>query len=92
MFEFQFKYTRADYARSELVYLGEWPAWLLYGSVIVAVVGAIAALWLRKQDARWYLLAAFAVLQCAMIGLVAWVLLQPTLATDRLREGENAVA
>ena len=92
MFEFLFKYTRADYARSELVYLGEWPAWLLYGIVIITVVGAGAVLWMRRGDARWHQLAAVAALQFAMIGVVAWVLMQPTLATDRLRDGENAVA
>ena len=92
MFEFLFKYTRADYARSELVYLGDWPAWVLYGIVIVTVLGAGAALWMKRRDARWYQLGAVAALQLAMIGLVVWVLMQPTLATDRLRDGENAVA
>ena len=69
MFEFLFKYTRADYARSELVYLGDWPAWLVYGLVIFTVVGASAALWLRRGDARIHQLAAVAVLQFAMIGV-----------------------
>jgi uncharacterized membrane protein len=92
LFEFLFKYTRADYARSELVYLGDWPAWLVYGIVVATVVGTSAALWMRRGDARWHQLAAVAALQFAMIGVVVWVLMQPTLATDRLRDGENAVA
>ncbi|MDH3441950.1 MAG: VWA domain-containing protein, partial [Gammaproteobacteria bacterium] len=92
MFEALFKYSLEDYARSELVYLGDWPAWSLYGLVIVAT-GAIAALlYRRRRDAHWYQLAAIGSLQLAMLGVVIWALLQPTLATDRLREGENAIA
>lgn len=92
MFEALFKYSREDYARSELVYLGDWPAWALYGLVVVAVAGIAALLYVRRRDARWYQLLAIGSLQLAMLAVVIWALLQPTLATDRLREGENAVA
>lgn len=92
MFEALFKYAREDYARSELVYLGDWPAWLLYGLFIVAAVGISLFLYRRRRRARWYQLASIGVLQMTMLGVVTWVLMQPTLATDRLREGENSIA
>ena len=44
MFEALFKYSREDFARSELVYLGEWPDWILYGLAFVAVAGITALL------------------------------------------------
>jgi uncharacterized membrane protein len=92
LFEFLFKYSREDYARSELVYLGEWPPGLLAALVVVAAAGIAFLLYRRRASARAYQLAAVGVLQLAMLGVVIWALLQPTLATDRLREGENAVA
>ena len=81
MFEFLFKYSRADYARSELVYLGDWPAWLLTGLVIAALVAIATGLILRRRQARWYQLLAVGGLQLAMVALIAWALFEPTLAT-----------
>ncbi|MGI9261139.1 MAG: hypothetical protein ACR2QR_03835 [Woeseiaceae bacterium] len=92
MFEALFKYSRVDYLRSELVYLGDWPAWALYSLAAVAAVAIATLLYFRRRDARWYQLAAIGGLQLAMVGVVIWALLQPTLATDRLREGENSIA
>jgi uncharacterized membrane protein len=92
LFEFLFKYSRDDYARSELVYLGDWPVGLLAALTIIAAAGITFLLYRRRRGARAHQLAAVAVLQLAMLGVVIWALMQPTLATDRLREGENAVA
>ena len=92
MFEALFKYSRADYARSELVFNGDWPVWMPYVLVVVAIIGITTLLYYRRGNARWYQLAAIGVLQLSMVALVIWVLLQPTLTTDRLREGENTIA
>lgn len=92
MFEALFKYSRADYARSELVFSGDWPIWMPYVLAVVAVIGIATLLYYRRGNARWYQLAAIGTLQLGMVGLVIWALMQPTLATDRLREGENTIA
>lgn len=92
MFELLFKYSREDYARSELVYLGEWPPGLLVLLGILALLGIAFLLYRRRQGARAGQLVLVGLLQLAMLGVVAWALLLPTLATDRLREGENAIA
>jgi uncharacterized membrane protein len=92
LFEALFKYSREDYARSELVYLGDWPAWLLYGLPVIALIGIAVLLYLRRGNARWFQLFSIGALQIAMLAVVIWALLQPTLATDRLRAGENSVA
>ena len=92
MFEALFKYGRDDYARSEIVYQGDWPVWLLYGIVIVAAIGIGTFLFRRRKRAQAWQLVAIGALQIAMVGVVVWMLLQPTLATDRLRDGENTIA
>ena len=92
MFEALFKYGRDDYARSEIVYQGDWPVWLLYGIVIVAAIGIGTFLLRRRKGAQAWQLVAIGALQIAMVGVVVWMLLQPTLATDRLRDGENTIA
>ena len=92
MFEWLFKFSREDYARSELVYLGEWPTGLLILLAFAAAAGIAFLLYRRHRRARLWQLVLIGALQLAMLGVVAWALMQPTLATDRLREGENAVA
>lgn len=92
MFETLFKYSRDDYARSELIYAADWPTWVLTTLAVIAVAGILLLLYRRLGVARWYHLAAIAVLQLAMLAVVAWVLMQPTLQTEQLRPGENTVA
>jgi len=92
LFELLFKYPPADYARSELVYLGDWPAWLL-SLLLVATLAAIAGVLLtRRARTRWYRLAAIGVLQAVVAAVIVWALRLPSLATERLRDGENTVA
>lgn len=92
MFEALFKYSREDYARSELIYAADWPAWLLTSLAVIAVAGILLILYRRLAVAAWYQVTAIAVLQFGMLALVVWVLMQPTLRTDQLRAGENTVA
>jgi len=92
MFEFLFKYSRDYYARSELIYLGHWPGWLVYSLVAVALLAIIAFLWARRGSARAPVLVTIGALQIAMLGLVVWALLEPALRTEKLRDGENSVA
>lgn len=92
LFELLFKYSRADYARSELIYVGSWPDWLLVllGGVAAAGIGFMLAR--RYRDVSNFRLAGIGILQLAMVAVVIWMLEQPTLTTERLREGENSVA
>ena len=92
MFEFFFKYSRADYARGELVLLSEWPAWLTFGVPFIAAIGLASLLYIRRGNASIGQLFGIACLQVAFIALVVWVVREPSLATERLRDGENSVA
>ena len=92
MFEALFKYSPADYARGELIYAGDWPTWLVNGLFVAALALIALFLFRRHKDAHWLRLGAIGVLQVAMVALVLWALMQPTLTTDRLRDGENTVA
>lgn len=92
MFEFLFKYPRDDYARSELIYTGDWPPWLLALLIIAALAGISWFLYRRRDFARPPQMLAVWVLQLAMLAVVIWLLQQPTLSTEQLRAGENVVA
>lgn len=92
MFEFLFKYPRDDYARSELIYTGDWPPWLLALLIIAALAGISWLLYRRRDFARPPQMLAVWVLQLAMLAVVIWLLQQPTLSTEQLRTGENVVA
>ncbi len=92
MFEFLFNYPRDDYARSELIYAGDWPPWLLVLLSAAAIAGISWFLYQRRNVVRPPQMMAVWVLQIAMLALVIWILQQPTLSTEQLRAGENAVA
>lgn len=92
MFEFFFKYSRADYARSELVFTADWPGWSLLLVAVVAVLGISAMLWRHRDRASPLQLASVWLLQLAMLAIAGAVLLQPALQTEQLRPGENSVA
>lgn len=92
MFEFLFKYTRPDYARSELVFTAEWPPWVLGTIAVIAVLGITAMLWRHRARATALQLAAVWLLQVAMLAVVGIVLLQPALETEQLRAEENSIA
>jgi len=63
LFEALFKYSRADFARSEIVYLGEWPDWVLAGLVVVAAVVIPVLAYRRRGHSRWYQWTSIAALQ-----------------------------
>jgi len=92
LFEFLFKYPRDDYARSELIYTGDWPPWLLALLIIAALAGISWFLYRRRDFARPPQMLAVWLLQLAMLAVVIWLLQQPTLSTEQLRAGENVVA
>ncbi len=92
MFEFLFNYPRDDYARSELIYTGDWPLWLLVLLSTAAIAGISWFLYQRRSAVQPPQMLAIWALQVAMLALVIWVLQQPTLSTEQLRPGENAVA
>ena len=48
MFEFLFKYPRDDYARSELIYAGDWPTWVLVLLLTFALAGMSWLLYRRR--------------------------------------------
>jgi uncharacterized membrane protein len=92
LFEFLFNYPRDDYARSELIYTGDWPLWLLVLLITFALAGISWLLYRRRSAVQPPQMLAIWVLQVAMLAVVIWVLQQPTLSTEQLRAGENAVA
>lgn len=92
MFEFLFKYSRADYARSELIFAHEWPDALVVAIGALAVAGIALMLVRQRSRATTWQLLAVGGLQLAMVAVVMLLLLQPTLQTEQLKRGENTVA
>jgi uncharacterized membrane protein len=92
LFEWLFKYTRAEYARGELLLAGIWPLAWLYAALIVAAVALAAVAWYRGRALGWPRLASIALLQWAMLAVALVELWQPALLLKTLRAGENTVA
>ncbi len=92
MFEFLFKYPRDLYARSDLAFAAEWPDWLPITLVVLGIAAIAWFLFVRRHAAGPVRLAAVGLLQLAMLAVVLWMLMLPTLETEQLRAGENSVA
>jgi len=92
LFEFLFKYASEDYARSEMIFASDWPQWLMIAISIIAITAIGTGLYFRRRGAATHHLFAVGLLQLGMLAVVMWVLLQPTLTTEKVREGENTVA
>jgi uncharacterized membrane protein len=92
LFEILFKYPRSDYARSELIYAGDWPGWLLLLLIALALAGISWLLYRRRGAVPFSNIAVVWLLQVGMLAVVIWVLQQPTMSVETLRAGENAVA
>jgi hypothetical protein len=92
LFEWLFKYTRAEYARGELLFSSDWPhAWAYAAFVAGAVLLALLA-WRRGAALGWRRLAVLVVLQWCMLALVLAAAWQPALLLKTLSAGENAIA
>jgi uncharacterized membrane protein len=92
VFEWLFKYTRAEYARGELLLSGDAPlAWLI-AALVVGACALVALAWYRGRSLGWARLGGIVLLQWAMLALVLLELWQPALLLKTLRAGENSVA
>lgn len=92
MFDFLFNYPRDVYARSELVFTADWPAWVTWLVLAAAAAGIAGMLLRRRNSGTAAQLLTLGLLQLAMIALVIVVMLQPALQTEQLKPGENIVA
>lgn len=92
MFELLFKYSRDDYGRSDLVFTGDWPLWLIVGLTVIAAAAIGYFLARRGHGVTLPQLLFVGLLQYTAILIVLAMLLQPALKTDRLAPGENTLA
>jgi uncharacterized membrane protein len=92
LFELLFKYSRATFERSELVFASGWPLWLLVALIALAAVAIGVSLARRKLGLRALQLAAFGVIQTLLVGALLALAWRPALVTQTLRPQENAVA
>ncbi len=92
MFEWLFKYTRAEFARGEIMLAADWPWWLLAAAFAVGALLLAALAWHRGRQLGWPRLLVLCALQWAMLAVALLLLWRPSLLLKTLRPGENAVA
>jgi uncharacterized membrane protein len=92
LFEFLFKYSREDYARGELVFLGDLSTSVLSVLAVAVAIAITVVLYRRRNNSTILQLVTVWFLQVAMLLTVVWMILQPALQTEQLKPGENTVA
>jgi uncharacterized membrane protein len=92
LFELLFKYSRATFERSELVFASGWPVWLLIAAIVAAGVLVGVSLARRKVGMSVARLATLGVLQLLLIAALLVLAWRPALVTQTLRPQENSVA
>jgi uncharacterized membrane protein len=92
LFELLFKYSRATFGRSELVFASGWPIWLLVALSIAAAVAVGVTLARRRAGIGLARLAVLGALQTVLIAALLVLAWRPALVTQTLRPQENSVA
>ena len=92
MFELLFKYSRATFERSDLVFASGWPVWILIALIVAAAVAVGVTLARRRAGFATGKLVALGVLQTLLIAALLVLAWRPALVTQTLRPQENSVA
>jgi uncharacterized membrane protein len=92
LFELLFKYSRATFDRSELVFASGWPTWLLVALIVAAAVAVGVSLKRRKLGLSALKLVTFGAIQTLLIAALLALVWRPALVTQTLRPRENSVA
>ena len=92
MFELLFKYSRATFERSDLVFASGWPVWLLIALIVAAAVAVGVALARRRAGFAIPKLVVLGGLQTLLIAALLVLAWRPALVTQTLRPQENSVA
>ena len=92
MFEFFFKYSRATFERSELVFASGWPLWVLFALIAAAAVIVGVSIWRRHSGLSPARGIALGTLQAALLAALLVLAWRPALVTQTLRPQENTVA
>jgi uncharacterized membrane protein len=92
LFEFWFKYSRATFERSDLVFASGWPVWLLIALMVVAAVAVGVTLARRRAGFAIPKLVVLGALQTLLIAALLVLAWRPALVTQTLRPQENSVA
>jgi uncharacterized membrane protein len=92
LFELLFKYSRATFERSDLVFASGWPVWLLVTLIVAAAVAVGVTLARRRAGFAIPKLVVLGVLQTLLIAALLVLVWRPALVTQTLRPQENTVA
>ncbi|HUO68002.1 MAG TPA: vWA domain-containing protein, partial [Gammaproteobacteria bacterium] len=92
MFELLFKYSRATFERSDLVFASGWPVWVLVALIVAAAVAVGVTLARRRVGFAIPKLVSLGVLQTLLIAALLVLAWRPALVTQTLRPQENSVA
>ncbi len=92
LFELLFKYSRATFERSDLVFASGWPVWILIALIVAAAVAVGVTLARRRAGFAIPKLVVLGVLQTLLIAALLVLAWRPALVTQTLRPQENSVA
>ena len=92
MFELLFKYPLTVYRKGDFVFSSGWPVWLLIA--LIAAAGAALFWHVNKNRARFEGRRPLAIwaFQAASVALILFLLWQPAISINSLRNQQNVVA
>jgi uncharacterized membrane protein len=92
MIEFFFKYPPSVFNDSDFMFASGWPLWVMIVAALTFLITILGLMARQSGTLRWLQLGTIGFLQFLMFAVVLVVLWQPALLSERLLQGENAVA
>jgi uncharacterized membrane protein len=92
MIEFFFKYPLSVFNDSDFIFASGWPLWVMFVAALAFLITILGLMARQATTLRWLKLGTIGFLQFLMFAVVLVVLWQPALLSERLLQGENAVA
>ena len=92
MIEFFFKYPLSVFNDSDFMFASGWPLWVMIVAALTFLITILGLMARQSGTLRWLQLGTIGFLQFLMFAVVLVVLWQPALLSERLLQGENAVA
>lgn len=80
-----------EYRGLKLVYLGDWPIWVIVSATLIALAVVGVTLWGYARDRRWWQVGTLVVIRLVIVASVLLIFAQPALLKENVARSRNHI-